>query len=214
MSVLRGLLVYEGSSDRPLADHVETIAAASGVDLEVAAPDLSLLPQPPGHVLRDKLSAALQLMDSRCDVVFVHRDQDNQQWHHRALEIADAVAEVCPGLPHACVVPVTMTEAWLLLDEASIREVAGNPRGRTPLGLPKLREVEKVRDPKALLKCALVAAAEHSGRRRIQFQQDFPIHRRQLLERLDPSGPVRELPSWIRFQSEVLTAVAGWELHR
>lgn len=60
-----------------------------------------------------------------------------------------AVTGVAAGARVVPVIPGRMTEAWLRLDEAAIRRVAGNPNGRTKLGLPKLHEVESVADPKA-----------------------------------------------------------------
>lgn len=55
------------------------------------------------------------------------------------------------SVPHVCVIPVRMTEAWLLFDEAAIRQAAGNRLGRAPLALPPLDEVEQEPDPKSLL---------------------------------------------------------------
>jgi hypothetical protein len=55
-------------------------------------------------------------------------------------------------LPVVCVIPVKMTEAWLLIDEKAIREAAGNPKGRQPLNLPKPSKTEELSDPKETLK--------------------------------------------------------------
>jgi hypothetical protein len=87
-----------------------------------------------------------------------------------------------------------------------IREVAGNPHGKAKLGLPSPRDAEKVPDPKAFLKEALVTAADLSGRRRKTFQTSFPQNRRLLLQRLNPLGPVQALPSWQRFVSDTRAA--------
>lgn len=57
------------------------------------------------------------------------------------------------------VIPIRMTEAWLLLDEAEIRRVAGAPNGKIPLNLPNPAKVESVSDPKALLKETLARAS-------------------------------------------------------
>jgi hypothetical protein len=40
---------------------------------------------------------------------------------------------------HIPVVPVRMTEAWLLADEFAIRSAPGNPNGTQSLDLPDLR---------------------------------------------------------------------------
>ncbi|MEC3974635.1 hypothetical protein [Amycolatopsis sp. H20-H5] len=105
--------------------------------------------------------------------------------------------------------PIRMTEAWLLLDESSIRQVAGNPRARHPLHLPKLHEIEKLADPKDLLKCALLAASASTGRRREREAQRFNQQRRQLLERLDHDGPIVKLSSWQRLITDIEVAAAS-----
>lgn len=103
-----------------------------------------------------------------------------------------------------------MTEAWLILDEQAIRTVAGNPRGRAVLGLPKWHEVESHADPKSLLNECLIKAAEVSGRRRERIAKRFNQNRRQLLERLDKDGPVKKLDSWQSLVSDVDRIVGEW----
>ncbi|WP_158835263.1 hypothetical protein [Streptomyces sp. NRRL S-350] len=93
------------------------------------------------------------------------------------------------------------------VDEESIRQLAENPKGRIPLSLPKGASVEKVADPKKLLKESLAMASGYSGRRLNGFQKRFPQHRHKLLERLDPLGPVSLLPSWQTFVNELDAAV-------
>jgi hypothetical protein len=105
------------------------------------------------------------------------------------------------------VIPVRMTEAWLLLDETAIRQVAGNPRGRRDLSLPAPKRVESVPDPKQLLQQCLLTAADCGGRRREQVTKRFNEHRRQLLERIDRSGPINDLPSWQQLIADIESAI-------
>ncbi|BCB82630.1 hypothetical protein Pflav_090400 [Phytohabitans flavus] len=108
------------------------------------------------------------------------------------------------------VIPVRMTEAWLLLDESAIRRVAGNPRGKTDLGLPKAHQVESIADPKELLDQCLLTAANVTGRRRDSLRKRFPQNRRQLLERLDRNGPITQLASWKLLLSDIESVTARW----
>jgi hypothetical protein len=103
-----------------------------------------------------------------------------------------------------------MTEAWLLLDEQAIRQVAGNPNGRANLGLPTFREIERVADPKARLRECLLAASDATGRRRDMVRNRFPEHRRQLLQRLDPNGPVASLKAWQALLDAIEHIIAKW----
>jgi hypothetical protein len=145
------------------------------------------------------------------DVVVVHRDADSAGLIARRQEIEQAVAACAPTSKPVPVIPVRMTEAWLLLDEDAIRYVAGNPRGRAPLTLPKRHEVERAADPKHMLSSCLLDAASVTGRRRAQLIQRFSQNRRQLLERLDPEGPVAELSSWQELVASVEAVVNGWQ---
>ncbi|WAP58307.1 hypothetical protein [Streptomyces sp. S465] len=129
-------------------------------------PDLNRLPSKPGHSVEDKLRAAQRLSDGErgYDLVVIHRDADGHPALHRRREIAEAVAQVSPGLAHVPVIPVRMLEAWLLLDHAAIREVAGSSNGKVTLGLPKVNRAESAADPKALLRQALATTSEEKGR--------------------------------------------------
>jgi hypothetical protein len=113
------------------------------------------------------------------------------------------VTEVCPELAHVPVIPVRMLETWLLLDADAIREVAGNPNGTVPLGLPKPSRAESVPKPKDLLREAIAKASEEKGRSLQKLQTRFPANRKRLLEMLDPQGPVSRLPSWRAFTEDL-----------
>ncbi|MBI4704339.1 MAG: hypothetical protein HY744_24815 [Deltaproteobacteria bacterium] len=126
--------------------------------------------------------------------MFVHRDANTAGTAARRQEIEKAAAPT--GLPVVPVIPVRALEAWLLLDEQSIREVAGNPRGTVPLGLPEPRRVERVVKPKALLREVIATASEASGRRLARLHRSFPQARAQRLSRLSLDGPVAGVPGW------------------
>jgi hypothetical protein len=143
------------------------------------------------------------------DLVFIHRDAEAVAADIRFAEVTDAAVAV--GLAKDIVVPVVpvrMTEAWLLLDEVEIRRVAGRPASTVALGLPKARAVEQVADPKALLQQTLLKAGNPTGRRRReQFKRDFGAHRALLLQRLDIDGPVTHLESWQRLKQDIAHAM-------
>lgn len=125
----------------------------------------------------------------------------------RWAEITAAVQTVTPGTCYVPVIPIRMTEAWLLTDELELRCVAGNPKGRMSLDLPQPAQVEKVPDPKQKLKDVMGVASGLSGRKLKGFHARFPQHRRQLLERLDPDGNVAVVPSWKCFVGDLESAL-------
>lgn len=204
-----GLFVAEGSSDAPLAGIVESLFLDRGFMVRLSAPDFSLLDRTPKDV-RSRVSAGLALIGDGADVVVVHRDADNAGADARLNEIEKAVQDAGRDFALVPVIPIRMTEAWLLLDERAIRQVAGNPNGRMRLDLPTPREVEHVADPKTRLRDCLLAASGTAGRRREMFQKRFPQHRRQLLERLDPNGRVTSLEGWHALVDVIEQVAARW----
>lgn len=206
-----GLFVAEGSSDQPLATIVQSLFFERGVELHLSAPDFQLLPQRVRKDVKSKIQAGIELSGQVVELIVVHRDSDNVGREARRNEILQATLELDIGSSVVPVIPVRMTEAWLLLDEPSIRHVAGNPRGKVDLGLPKHHEVERKADPKKLLQECLVAASGVTGRRKERVVKRFDQHRKQLLERLDPNGPVAALDSRRQLIADVDAIVGEWQ---
>jgi hypothetical protein len=191
---LSGLFLAEGSSDLPLAEIVESIFLDKGIRLTLSSPDFTALKVKKD--VRSQVDAGMQLSGGApVNVVVVHRDADGDGMDRRVQEIQTATNHLTESAVVG-IIPVRMTEAWLLLDEQAIRQVAGNPKGSTPLNLPTVREAERVADPKALLFEVIMRAANVTGRRRERTARRFNQNRRQLLERLDRAGPVCSLKSW------------------
>ncbi|MEU2093265.1 hypothetical protein [Nocardia beijingensis] len=203
--VFSGLFVCEGTSDLPLAEIIETLFIDRGIDVRLSKPDYALL----GKVAKDvasRVEAGLRLLGGPIDLVVVHRDADNAGFEERRNEIAYAVRSVNETVKTMPVIPVRMTEAWLLLDEDAIRRVAGNPRGKKNLNLPPVRRIESVPDPKQLLQQCILTAADCTGRRREQVAKRFHEHRRQLLRSIDSTGPITNLPSWQQLVKDIESA--------
>ncbi|MER5266861.1 hypothetical protein ABTZ99_32685 [Actinosynnema sp. NPDC002837] len=196
------LFLGEGTSDSGIVPQVELCAARLGIEVAITDPDLGRLPNPPGKSVVEKLRASL-LIGGHYDLVIVHRDADRDGREARLREISIAFNDAAPDILFTSVIPIRMTEAWLLTNEYEIRTVAGNPRGRTGLNLPSPARVESVADPKKLLKEVLGVASGLTGRKLAKFHDRFSQHRRQLLERLDPDGPIQEVSSWRNFMTDL-----------
>ncbi|MBB5115391.1 DUF4276 family protein [Micromonospora echinospora] len=206
-----GLFIAEGSSDQPLAEHIQLLFYERGVELMLSSPEFERLSSKVTKDVESRIAAGLALNHDPVDLIVVHRDADNAGYQTRLHEITTAYAATPSQAALIPVIPVRMTEAWLLLDETAIRQVAGNPRGRTNLGLPKVHEVESISDPKARLADCILRAADETGRRRDVVKARFNEHRRQLLDRLEPSGPLGRLESWKRLTHAVDQVVKGWK---
>lgn len=174
MKELTYTLVSEGSTDKRLLPILTwLIQQHSARSITATWADLSV----PGAVretLSDRVRSAIEFYP--CDLLFVHRDADNQPRAHRIAEI-EAACSGLPALARVPVVPIRMQETWLLLDETATRKAAGRPTGREPLGLPPRAVVETHADPKQTLRRALEVASGLSGRHLRRFNVSAAAYR-------------------------------------
>jgi hypothetical protein len=200
MMNLRYTLLSEGTSDKALVPIMTWLLQQHLVEyaIQSAWADLAKLPRPPQN-LTQKIKMAVDLYP--CEVLFIHRDADNQGLEHRIQEIENAVNRLDTPfkLPIIRVIPVRMTEAWLLFEETAIRMAASNPRGRINLTLPSLKTVEQIADPKVKLHETLRKASELSGRRLKKFRPN--IYR--VAELIQDFSPLRELSAFQSLEAEV-----------
>jgi hypothetical protein len=199
---LYGALICDGTSDRALSSVAERVAKLSGFSLDVEVVDFAILR--PGLSLKSRLRALPELVASP-SVILIHRDAENQPRADRVKEMRAALAESQFEIPYVPIVPVRMTEAWLLCDEAAIRNVSGNPKSK-PLLLPS--NPETISDPKSRLQDLILESSQQTGRKRAQLSARFSELRRQLLETLDVGGPVTKLTSFSSFCKDLNEALS------
>ena len=216
MKSLRCTILGEGSSDAILVHPLRWLLAEAGVrrSVELAAADLREWPRRTNS-LADRIAAAIALTEP-CDLLFVHRDADGGEPTLRREEIDRAFRDACrSALGPQCVpvVPIRETEAWFLFDEGALRSAAGNPRGSVLLGVPSPADLERLPDPKALLKDLLRLATEFPPRRSRGFRPEAAIHR--LAELVPDFSPLRRLSAFRTLEDEVRLLVGrhGWNLH-
>jgi hypothetical protein len=213
MKELTFTLVTDGSSDVVLLPILTWLLRVNGVALALQPiwADLRRANLPPRANLSERLRVALDLFP--CDLLFVHRDAERVPRNQRVAEIQRSLSRLPVELrkPKAiCVVPVRMQEAWLLFDEAAIKQAAGNSAFRESLNLPPLRELEGVSDPKAVLHDCLRRASGLHGRR----LRTFPVRQRarRVAELIEDFSPLRALPAFQALGTDVQTVVRefGW----
>lgn len=167
MKVLTITLLTDGSSDRALIPIVEWLVTQKLSEYPFQVQIAEALPKH-GEGLKNRILYALTHYS--CDILIIHRDAEGETWHLRADEIKQALATMTlEKIQTVAVVPVRMTEAWLLFDEMAIRRAASNPMGKNLIKLSSLKKWEKEIDPKQLLLTALRDASELSGRRLAKF---------------------------------------------
>ena len=206
MVPFRYTLLADGTSDRCLIRIIDWILEKHPIGQQRSIrglfADPRLLHEPEKRLPARILQAVAEFP---CDVLFVHRDAEGVPADERISEIKAAAAEAKLSA-HIPVVPVRMTEAWLLLDERAIRMAAGNPNGTVPLPIPS-RHAEELLDPKRVLNECLVAASEKSGRRKARFKRDISLRRQRVAAFVDDFSPLRGLSAFTRFERDTKQAI-------
>lgn len=204
--LVRLTLLSDGPTDQALMPILRWLLKQHATRmLEQNWADLRRLKTRPSK-LAGRVAAALDLYP--CNLLVVHRDAEREPAANRVDEIAGATRGL--QVPIVCAVPVRMTEAWLLFDEAAIRRAAGCPNGTVPLRLPPLKSVESLPDPKDALRTLLVLASNLSGRRLKRFQPDI----RRLADLTDDFSPLRELSSFRAMEDSLRAALRRLDVLR
>jgi len=196
-------LLGDGSSDQCLRRIIDwTIKgyySHSDLELDARVADFRYLKSPPKG-LADRITRALR--EFPCDILFVHRDAEGETREKRVLEIEGFLSGAdMPGNPFPVpLVPVRMTEAWLLISEFAIRMASDNPKGNMPLKMPRVSRLEAIPDPKTILKDLLVSASGKTGRRRQRFEQDLSKRIHFVAEHIDDFSPLRSLSAFQAFE--------------
>lgn len=195
---LRATLVTDGTSDAVLVPILQWLMSQVTAEFEIRWADPRGFRERPRN-LTEKLSAALR--EYPCQLLFVHRDAERQDPQLRYEEIATSNRTGCR---HVCVVPVRMQEAWLLHDEAALRQAADRPSGTEDLGLPADRW-DRLPDPKGTLHQALRAANGATRRRARRFRPRRAAHR--LANLITDWAPLRTLEAFVQLESDTRAAL-------
>jgi hypothetical protein len=191
---MRSTLVTDGASDKVLVPILGWLLGQhTTAPVELQWADL------PRASLRERVQAAVALYP--CELLFVHRDAEREPRARRVDEIRAALRGLRDVPPAVCVVPIRMQEAWLLFDEAALREAAGCPNGEMALALPPLKRIERLPDPKECLYTLLRQASGLQGRRAKQFRPQVHAHR--LSDLIEDFSPLRRLPAFQALEAEL-----------
>lgn len=215
MKELSYTLLTDGSSDIVLLPILTWLLETHLVDCAIQAqwanvPKLPKSKLPKKLSLSDRIKLSVELRP--CELLFVHRDAEREPHQNRVDEIRKAKQEAGKSVPVpvVCVVPVRMTEAWLLFDEAALRRAAGNPNGKKPLQLPNIKKLEDVPDPKERLYELLREASALGRHRREKLPVEERVHR--VAELINDFAPLRALPAFQALEAELEQVIQeqGW----
>ena len=205
MKEIRYTLLTDGSSDKTLIPILSWLFYQHCPEYAIQPEwaDLGRLPIPP-KILSERIIKSVELYP--CDLLFVHRDAERISREERASEIRQTLAKIAHP-PVVCVVPVRMTEAWLLFDEMAIRKAVGNPNGNQPLELPVIHTIESLSDPKKILHDLLRTASGHVSRRRLNRLSVGKLAFR-VTRLISSFMPLLELAAFRNLEEELLEIIA------
>lgn len=171
------ILIGDGTSDEALIYPLKWLLSFIYPDnaFEIEFVKTSPLKRKPN--LSERICHAYNLY-SPCDIIFIHRDAENQDYDFRKEEINKSIQKAnCPISEWIPVIPIRMSEAWFLFDKQNIRTAAGNPNGVIELKLPQTKDLENLPNPKEILHELLLDASELNKRQRKKLKPHKMQHR-------------------------------------
>lgn len=225
MTTLVTALYAEGPTDQrflPLIIQrtaVQILSQRGHTIVDVLEP---MLVEPPAKGERDHAILAVARRVHGYHLLFVHADADAptataalRQRIAPGIALVQAAQQrgetVCPDL--VPIVPVQMTEAWMLADRAALLAVMGSPADHHDLAMPvRPQQVEQIADPKQQLS-SIFAEALASRTRRVR-------RRHRIAELYEPLGRTVDLtalaqtPSYQQFVADLTQALIALNFAR
>ncbi len=136
----------------------------------------------------------LQSYQTGAMLVFMHRDAEGESLSSRLSEFpSGSNYRVVP------VVPVRMTEAWLLISSEAIAAAADRPD--QAVDLPPLTALESLANPKQVLEnCLRSAAGDPTGRRRKKFDASLVTRRVNVANLIRDYSALEQVAAFRQFQ--------------
>jgi hypothetical protein len=183
------LIVADGGTDRALVPIIEWAIHRLDPEVEILEAEF----RKRNGSVKDYLSA----LQTGAMIIFVHRDGETESLQVRLQEFAEVRRDdVVP------IVPIRMTEAWMLIDSAAIAVAADRPGNDVVVPAPQ--QIESLANPKAELENLLLEAAGNpTGRRRKKFTRSITERRVNVALLIDDFSPLEALPAFQRFQSDL-----------
>ena len=192
-------LLTDGSSDKALVPIINwTLEQIPNIRINSQYAEVSLKPS---VGLFRRAAAAIKVYE--CDILLVHRDAETLVMDRRIAEIRSHLTQL--NKPIVPVVPIRMTEAWLLIDEKAIRTAASNPNGTIELSIPNANRLENIPDPKSLLFEKLKLASELPSGRLRKFRPESCCHR--VAELISDFSQLRHLSAFVQFETDLTACV-------
>ena len=179
-------IVADGGTDQMLVPAIEWAIHRLDSDVEILEPEF--------RKRHGSVREFLHAYESGAMLIFVHRDSENLALADRLVEFDGITrSDVVP------VVPVQMSEAWILFNGSAVARAAGSPG--TEVHVPGIGEIENIRNPKERLdELLLLAAGSPTGRRGKIFRRSIAQRRVSVADYIADYSPLENVPAFQRFQ--------------
>ncbi|MEO6832931.1 MAG: hypothetical protein ABI378_10570 [Chitinophagaceae bacterium] len=211
--ILKYTLIADGSSDKVLLDIIKWSLDNLYPKLSnngVHADFRNLLKPPENGDVKARILKAIKYYP--CDILFYHRDAEDNS----ATIIEERKSEVLNNAdnkqPIVCIVPVVMTESWLMFDELAIKRASGNRNYKMGLDLPPINRIESIKDPKDRLYKLLREISGIKKRNLSKFNPGRMVH--LIAEYIDDFSELRGLSSFKVFEKDLKIAVENYIAHK
>lgn len=182
-------VVADGGTDRMLVPIIQWAIHRLDPEVEILEPLFSVRSGSVKDFVND--------YDPGVMLIFVHRDAELRTLEERLGEFEWTTRrDIVP------VIPVRMSEAWLLFDGRAIAQAAGRPG--SSVSTPKLVDVERMSDPKRHLdELLFVAAGSPAGRRGRNFKRSIVERRVNVAGYIADYSPLEDLRAFQCFQDHL-----------
>lgn len=169
--------------------------------------DLQPLPTTRSQPREQRIAAAARDARDAWSVLFIHADADSDEQRALAERVqpARALLEAEWGAYSVAVVPVRMTEAWVLADLQAVRSAFGTTRSDQELGLSEasLHGADNLTNPKATLEAAFRASR---GKRKATSVSPYL----GLIGETSSFDQLRRLAAYRRMEAELRVALRAF----
>ena len=182
-------VVADGGTDKLLVPIIEWAIHALDPEVEILEPEF--------RKRSGSIEDYLIVYKSSVMLIFVHRDAEKLPLEERMKEFDSVVRSDV-----VAVVPVRMSEAWILFDGSAIARAAGSPSAEVPV--PKFADIEGIANPKDLLDLLLFeAAGSPTGRRGKNFKRSMAERRVSVASYIADYTPLEALSAFRQFQNSL-----------
>lgn len=199
-------ILGDGPTDQVLYVFIEELLRRHGYEAAFVPVDLRKAPST--NTFAERIEMALRL--TGCQLIFIHRDAENQSVGQRIEEIKAAwhayrtQTGTAASLSYVPIIPIRMTEAWLLIDPKAIRAAAGFPNSKEPIDLPKPGKLELLPNPKQTLRNAVIKLLP-KGRRRRNYRPSRVAY--DVAQAITDFSALRQLSAYQKFEADLLTTL-------